>query len=275
MLNFRKLVIVFIVFCSFIVQAEVIEKIKVVGNVRISTQSILFRIQSEEGEEFDPEKISKDIMRLWNLKVFSDIKVDVEEGKKGKIVIFAVKERPIVKDYEFVGNHAVGPNALRDKLKEKGVVLRKNSQLDYEEIAKIKKAIIDIYKEKGYQYTKVEHSYSSVGNNIINLIFTIYEGSKVHVYKIDFEGNKVFSDKKLRKKMKKLKEHGMFSWISASDIYSEKKYNEAIENLKIFYWKHGDKDVYVEEKRVKFKNFARINRLWGGGSRAKVFRTAA
>ena len=146
MLNFRKLVIVFIVFCSFIVQAEVIEKIKVVGNVRISTQSILFRIQSEEGEEFDPEKISKDIMRLWNLKVFSDIKVDVEDGKKGKIVIFAVKERPIVKDYEFVGNHAVGPNALRDKLKEKGIILRKNSQLDYEEIAKIKKAIIDIDK---------------------------------------------------------------------------------------------------------------------------------
>ncbi len=255
MLRFRYIFLVLFVFCSLTVSAEIIEKIKVVGNTRISTQSILFRIKSQEGEEFDPDKISKDIMRLWDLKVFSDIKVDVEEGKKGKIVIFAVKERPIVKDYEFLGNHAVGPNSLIDKLKEKGVVLRKNSQLDYEEIAKIKKAIIDIYKDKGYQFTRVEHSYSSVGNNIVTLTFTIYEGSKVHVYKIEFEGNKVYSDKKLKRKMKKLKEHGIFSWISATDIYSEKKYNEAIENLKKFYWKHGYKDVYVGEPKIEIKDF--------------------
>ena len=255
MLEIRKLVIVFLVFCSLTVQAEIIEKIKVVGNVRISTQSIMYRIQSQEGEELDLDKISKDIMRLWNLKVFSDIKVDLEDGKKGKIVIFAVKERPIVKEYEFLGNHVVGPNALLDKLHEKGIVLRRNTQLDYEQIAKIKKAIIDIYKEKGYQYTKVEHAYSSVGNNIINLTFTIYEGSKVHVYKIDFEGNKVFPDKKLKRKMKKLKEHGWFSWISATDIYSEKKYNEAIENLKKFYWKHGYKDVYVGQPKIEIKDF--------------------
>ena len=229
MLEIRKFVIVFLILCSLTVQAEIIEKIKVVGNVRISTQSIMFRIQSEEGGELDPDKISKDIMRLWDLKVFSDIKVDVEDGKKGKIVIFAVKERPIVKDYEFLGNHVVGPNALLDKIHEKNVILRRNTQLDYEQIAKIKKAIIDIYKEKGYQYTRVEHAYASVGNNVINLTFTIYEGSKVHVYKINFEGNKVFSDKKLKRKMKKLKEHGWFSWVSATDTYSDKKYDEAIE----------------------------------------------
>ena len=255
MLKFRKLIFVLLFFCSLTLFAETIEKIKVVGNVRISTQSILFRIHSQEGEELDLDKISKDIMRLWNLKVFSDIKVDLEDGKNGKIVIFAVKERPIVKDYNFIGNHAVGPNALRDKLKEKGINLRPNTQLDYEEISRIKQAIIDIYKEKGYQYTQVEHSYESVGNNVIDLTFTIKEGSKVHVYKIDFTGNKVFSDRKLRKKMKKLKEHGWFSWISATDTYSEKKYEEAIENVKKFYWKHGYKDVYIGQPIIEVKDF--------------------
>ncbi|RLE21428.1 MAG: hypothetical protein DRJ08_05600, partial [Acidobacteria bacterium] len=249
-------ILIFLLFVSAVAaHAETIEKINIVGNHRISNGSIQFRIHSKEGSELDLPTIRADVKRLWDLKVFSDIKVDVTDGKTGKIVTYLIKERPIIKDFRFFGNHAFGPNLLQDKLKEKKVVLRKNIQMDYSEISKIKTAIIDVYHEKGYRNIAVEHRLEDLGAGIAYLTFNIKEGSKAHVYGIHFTGNKVFSEKKLRKAMDKIKKHWFFSILSSSDIYSEKKFNEDIDNIKKVYWEKGFKDVFVGHPIIEIKDF--------------------
>ncbi len=249
-------ILIFLLFMSAVTaNAETIEKINIVGNHRISNGSIEFRIHSKEGGSLELSIIRGDVKRLWDLKVFSDIKVDVTDGKTGKIVTYLVKERPIIKDFRFFGNHAFGPNLLLDKLKEKKVVLRKNVQMDYSEISKIKTAILDVYHEKGYRNVSVGHRLEDLGPGIAYLTFNIKEGSKARVYGIQFTGNKIFSSKKLRKAMKKIKKHGFFSLISSSDIYSEKKFSEDVDNIKKVYWKKGYKDVFVGHPVIEVKDF--------------------
>jgi len=256
MLKPLQRILIFLLFLSAVTaHTETIEKINIVGNHRISNGAIEFRIHSKEGGDLDLSTIRGDVTRLWNLKVFSDIKVDVTDGKTGKIVTYLLKERPIIKDFRFFGNHAFGPNLLQDKLKEKKVVLRKNIQMDYSEISKIKTAIMDVYHEKGYRNIAVDHRLEDLGAGIAYLTFNIKEGSKAHVYGIKFTGNKIYSDKKLRKAMKKVKEHGFFSLISSSDIYSEKKFSEAVDNIKKVYWKKGFKDVFVGHPVIEVKDF--------------------
>ncbi len=250
----RILVLLFFV-SALVANAETIEKINIVGNRRISSSSIRFRIHSKEGSELDLPTIQKDVKRLWNLQVFADIKVDVTDGKTGKIVTFLVKERPIIKDYRFFGNHAFGPNLLKDKLKEKNIQLRQNVQLDYKELSKINRAILDLYHEKGYRNVTITHTFENAGIGVAYITITIHEGSKAHVYGIDFTGNTVFSKKKLRKTMKKIKKHWMFSFLGGSDIYSEKKFEEDVDNLKKRYWKKGYKDVFIGRPIIKVEDF--------------------
>jgi len=266
----RKLLILLCVFGSLAAHAAIVEKIQVIGNKRISTQAILYRIQLKEGQELNPAVINEDVQRLWELNVFSDIKVDVQDGDVGKIVTYALKERPVIKDFRFFGNHAFGPNLLKDKLTEKGIRLQPNIQMDYTQISKIKSTIIDLYREKGYRNVKVDHTLENAGPDIAYLTFTITEGGKVRVYQIDFTGNKVFKDGKLRRAMSKIHEHWFFSWLSSSDIYSEEKFTEDVDNIKKVYWKKGYKDVFVgrpimevkdlTSERQKRKNLERMKR---------------
>lgn len=256
MLKPLQRILIFLLFVSAVTaHTETIEKINIVGNHRISNGSIEFRIHLKEGSELDLRTIRNDVKRLWDLKVFADIKVDITDGKTGKIVTYLVKERPIIKDFRFFGNHAYGPNLLMDKLNEKKVVLRKNVQIDYSEISKIKTTIMEIYHEKGYQNIAVDHRLEILGPGMAYLTFNIKEGSKAHVYSVDFTGNKLFSNKKLRKAMKKIRKHGFFSILSSSDIYSEKKFSEDVDNIKKVYWKKGFKDVFVGHPVVEIKDF--------------------
>ncbi|NOZ13553.1 MAG: outer membrane protein assembly factor BamA [Acidobacteria bacterium] len=256
MLKPLQRILIFLLFASAVTaHAETIEKINIVGNHRISTSSIQFRIHSKEGKALDLPTIRDDVKRLWDLHVFADIQVDVTHGKTGEIVTYLVKERPIIKDYRFFGNHAFGPNLLKDKLKEKGIQLRQNIQLDYAELSKIKQAILDLYHEKGYRNVSVSHVLENAGRGIAYLTITIQEGGKAHVYGIKFVGNTVFSNKKLRKSMKKIKKHWMFSFLGGTDIYSEKKFSEAVDNIKKLYWKKGYKDIFVGQPIIKVKDF--------------------
>ena len=189
--------------------------------------------------------VSDDVKRLWNLNVFSDIKVDITDGETGKILTYLLKERPIIKDYRFFGNHAFGPNLLKDKLEEKGIKLRVNTQLDYSEVSKIKMTIMDLYKEKGYRNVRVDQTLESAGGGSAYVTFTVFEGGKIHVHEIQFTGNQAFSDRKLKRAMNKIAEHWFFSVLTSSDIYSDEKFDEDVELIKGAYWKKGYKDVFV------------------------------
>jgi outer membrane protein insertion porin family len=256
MLKTKKLFVYLLIFfgCMFL-YADNIEKINIIGNKRISDEAVFYRIKSEEGKPLSADTISEDIKRLWDLQVFADIVVDVKDGENGKIVTFLFKERPIIKDYNFLGNHVYGPNLLKDKLQEKGVVLRNNAQVDYEQISKTKKAIIELYKEKGYQNIQVKDDVELAAGNTAYITFHIIEGSKIHIYEIKFSGNKALSDKKIKKAMEKLAEHGMFSFFSSKDTYSDEKFEEDLENIKKAYWEKGYKDIFIGKPVIEIKDF--------------------
>lgn len=256
MLKTKRLIILFtlLIGCVF-AKADTIEKINIVGNKRISDEAVFYRIKSEEGKPLDMDQVSDDLERLWDLQVFADIVVDLKNGKSGKILTYLFKERPIVKDYNFLGNHVYGPNLLKDKLQEKGVILRTNTQISYKEISKTSKAIIDLYKEKGYQNILVKHNVELAAGNTAYITYTIVEGSKIHIYGLNFNGNKALSTKKIKKSMDKLSEHGMFSFVSSKDTYSDEKFDEDIENIKKAYWEKGYKDIFVGKPVIEIKDF--------------------
>ena len=81
--------------------------------------------------------------------------------------------------------------------------------------------------EKGFQEAKVEpvHEPLPGGPKTVALKFKVTEGPKVKISNVDFVGNKVFSDGKLRGRMKTNKGGGF--WIfPGSGIYQEDKFEE-------------------------------------------------
>ena len=160
-----------------------------------------------------------------------------------------VDENPIIENISYNG---IKSKSLKEKLTNN---LKLSSRSSYNEILlnDDKKAIILKLKELGYYFSEVEIDLIELNDNKINLAFNIELGNKAKIKKINFIGNKVFKDSKLRNLI--VSEEYKF-W----KIISGKKYlNEnliAFDNrlLRNFYLNKGFYDVKINSSFAKLVN---------------------
>ena len=187
-------------------QQFVIERIEFIGNRRIRTDTLKARIFSREGDPYSEETLRRDFQALWNTQFFEDVKLRVEDSPKhpnGKIIIFEVKERPVIRRIRYDGMHSISESDILDRFKERKVGLTVESQFDPTKIKKAEVVLKELLGEHGRQFAKVTPEYERIASsNAVILVFKIDEGPKVKVGKIKFTGNHHFSDRKLIRAMR-------------------------------------------------------------------------
>jgi outer membrane protein insertion porin family len=77
------------------------------------------------------------------------------------------------------------------------------------------------------------------------------EGPKVKIGEIQFEGNKVFTDSKLRKQMKDTKEHWMFSFVTRKDDFEKEKFDKDMEKVQELYFNNGYINARIDEPKIE------------------------
>lgn len=236
-------------------EAETIAKIEVLGSQKLTMETILFKSGIKVGDDLRVIDFTTILERLWATGSFDDIKFEVEDTKEGKKLIIRVKERPIVKEVDYRGGTEVGITNLKDKIKEKKLEIKPDSQYDPEAARKIKGLIVEQAGEKGFRNPVVDINLEQMGGGLARLVFDIKEGGKVRIYKVTFRGNKTYTTKRLRRAMEKTRQHWMFSWLSSHDLLVDKNLEEDLQNVKKAYWKDGFKDVFVGQPTINVEDF--------------------
>ena len=124
------------------------------------------------------------------------MRVTLEDGKTGKIIIFTVKEKPLIRNIEYKGLKSATNTEVLDKFKEKKVGLGIEVPFDPTKIQRAITVLTDLLAEKGRQYAEIKYEMTDVPPNSRLITFIINEGPKVKVKKIDFHGNTLFSDQR-------------------------------------------------------------------------------
>jgi outer membrane protein insertion porin family len=183
----------------------VIDRIEFVGNRRIRTDTLKARIFSREGDPYNEETLRRDFQALWNTQFFEDVKLRVEDSPtkpNGKVIVFEVTERPVIRRIRYDGIHSISESDILDRFKEKKVGLTVESQFDPTRIKKAEVVLKDLLGEHGRQFAKVTPQYERIASsNAVILVFKIEEGPKVKVGQIQFTGNHAFSRRKLIRAM--------------------------------------------------------------------------
>ena len=182
-----------------------VERIEFLGNRRIRSDTLKARIFSREGDAYNEETLRRDFQALWNTQFFEDVKLRVEDSPEradGKIIIFDVKERPVIRRIRYDGIHSISESDILDRFKERKVGLTVESQFDPTKIKKAEVVLRELLGEHGRQFAKVTPQYERIASsNAVILVFKIEEGPKVKVGHIKFTGNHAFSDRKLIRAM--------------------------------------------------------------------------
>src|SRR5437667_4612802 len=91
------------VFTVLAQEEDLIENIEICGTRRVPQDTVKFHILSQKNSKLDPNLLQRDFKNVWAQGFFDDLKIEIEEGKTGKIIIFWVKEKPLIRNIEYKG----------------------------------------------------------------------------------------------------------------------------------------------------------------------------
>jgi len=238
----------------------VIDRIDFVGNRRIRSDTLRARIFSRPGDPYSEAALRRDFQALWNTQFFEDVQLRVENSPKnphGKVIIFEVKERPIIRRIRYDGLKSVTESDVLDRFKDRKVGLTVESQFDPTKIKKAQVVIQELLAEHGRQFAKVTPEYERIAaSNAVILIFKVDEGPKVKVGRITFTGNHAFSDRKLIRAMRHSRPYAipmyLFNINVLTKTFDRSKLDEDLEvGVRGLYQDNGYFRVVVKDPVLK------------------------
>lgn len=231
---------------------EVVQEIEVVGLQTLTEETLLYYLGLEAGQRLDAAALDRNVQGLWQRELIDDIRIDSEAVDGGVKLRITVEERPILRSVDYVGLKKVSQSDVRDRIVTERIGVREGGPVNKGELNRLIAAIEAVYRDKGYRFAEASWTLEPVvgGANEVRAIYTIDEGDRVRIADIDFEGNTVYSDLRLRLKMKKTKESGLITRVLKKDIYNPGTIEEDLDRVRDLYREAGYKNVLIGDPEV-------------------------
>ena len=232
----------------------VIESIEVAGNHRLTTDAFIFATGLKVGDPYSEDALKRAFHRLWDKDLFNDIKVEAENGEHGgKIVRFTVEERPILVSVEYDTVSAITRSNIEDAFKQRGLDLTVGKPVNEKALWKGTEFIKDLLANKGYLDPTVTYSLTPISTVSRAVRFNIKQGPRTRIKKITFEGNEVFSSRKLRATLKQVKESSLIAHIGGKDLWRPALYDQDVQKIFELYRSEGYLDVEIKPPVVEVR----------------------
>ena len=246
-ITFKIYTVLFFLISSFNLNADILKKIEVNGNKRISQETIIVYGDIEKNRNYNQTDIDNVIKKLFETKFFSNISTSFNNG----VLKITVVENPIINSIILEGEKT---KKFREailtsmSLKEKSSFIKSDVKNDLE-------IIKFFYQTLGYYSPEVEARVQEVsdGENLVNLIFDITRGKREKITKINFIGDKKIKTKRLRDVI--ASEEAKFWKVISRNVYLNEQRIELDKRLlKNYYLSKGYYDVQVLSSNIFLKD---------------------
>ena len=221
-----------------------IDTIIVSGIKTFSNQTVISYSQLREGQKINipGDEISDVIKKLWNLQLFSDINFYINKIDGDNVALeIEIEELPSLSEVKINGlkKSKIQPLITDTELKA-------GKKLSESFLANTKNYIINKFQKEGFLNTKVAFNTieDSTNVNTYKMVVNVDLGKRVKIKEINFEGNEVFTNKKLRSKLKKTKKKFPLRFWKKSK-FIEEEYEEGKQGLLDFYKERGYRDARI------------------------------
>ncbi len=211
--------------------APQVVEVRIVGPHQTPDEEILRQIHTRPGRTYDPEEIEGDVRRLSRTRKFVEVVPRYRDVAGGRIVIFEVLERPVLRYVKFVGNEPTLTStwkSAKNLRKESGI--ESGEAMDPFAVEEGRRRIEELYHEKGYAQARVTIAEGTESSDR-GAVYVINEGPRKRVLWTRFVGNTFASDAKLRTKIQS--KPGIF-WIFNGQV-DRKKLDEDVVRLTDYY----------------------------------------
>ena len=228
------------------------ETITVEGNRRVDAETVRSYFHPSTDGQYDVAARDMALKALIATGLFDKVTID----RVGNGLVVRVTEAKVLGRVAFEGNKKVKDADLTAAVQSKarGPLQRATVQGDVNRI-------VEAYKRVGRDDVSVVPEIIDRGSDRVDLVFTITEGKKTPVQKINFVGNHAFSNRQLNAIIK-TSTSSMLSFFTGGDVYDPDRINEDREQIRLYYRSHGYADASVPDAHAEYdpaaKGFAVI-----------------
>ncbi len=170
--------------------SEIINNINVIGNNRVSDETIINFSEIKKGNDVSDKTLNESLKNLYKTNFFELVELKLDNND----LTIIVKEYPIIEQIIVNGVKAQkNIKKIKDsmKLKEKNPYIESIVKEDLNRI-------LNTFKQNGFYFVKIDTKIEKNQNDTVNIIFDVDQGDKATINKIKFIGDKKFKDRKLR-----------------------------------------------------------------------------
>ena len=233
-----------------------ISEIEIKGTSELESSQIMFLIESQVGDTLDRKTIRKDIHSIYQMKLFEDVRAEVEEqdtaasGAKGYLLRYVVEERPRLSEVKLEGVLLVERTEIEEKM-----TLLQYDPYDPEKIAVNEQIILEHYRSEGYPRVRVNSRIETVDTDLENegekfrVVFELDEKPRVYLTDIYVSGTKFYSELDIKRFIMS-SEIDCVSWANQSGLFREEMINQDLSLITQHYLKKGYIKVFVDKPEV-------------------------
>ncbi len=198
--------------------------------------------------------ISNAIKKYWKHGLFSDVQILINKIEGNSVYLeIQLKEQPRINNLLINGVNKSEKEDIREK-----IALRRGTQITDNVVNNTTIIIKKHFVDKGFFNVDIDirQRADTSGANRVNLYIDIDKKKKVKIEEIIIEGNEVFSDKRLRRVLKKTKQRDLN--IFKGSKYIEADYKEDKQKLIDFYNESGYRDAKINKEEIYTINEKRV-----------------
>lgn len=202
------------------------------------------------------DQISAVIKKLWDLELFSDINFYISNIDGDKVFLeLDIVERPTLSKVTVYG---IKKKKIDEIIKETD--LKKGKKVTESFISNTRNYIQNKYKKDGYLNAKVTiaTAVDTSDTNAESMVVNIKIGDKVKIKNITIDGNKMLSDKQLRKALKNTKK-AQFGRVWKKSKFIEADYREDLAAMVDKFAEKGYRDARVISDSITIVSAKKIN----------------
>ncbi len=239
------ILIILLFFKTNLVFSEVVNKIQVEGNNRVSEKTIINFSEIKEGDDTTKKILNNSLKKLYDTNFFELVEFKLENN----ILIINVSEYPVVQ--EIIINGIKAQKNIK-KMKENMSLKEKNPFIESTVKSDLNQ-MLNIFKQSGYYFVKIETKIEKNSNETVNIIYDVERGEKATINKIKFIGDKKFKDRKLRSII--TSEEDKFWRVISSKVYLDiERVNLDKRLLKNFFLDKGFYNVDITDAYSQILN---------------------
>ena len=211
---------------------QVLSDVEVRGAKTLDPDVIIMRLTLRKGDAADAQAIDQEVRRIWDLGYFSDVQANLEERPGGMVLVYTVKEKPLIENIIIEGNKDLDEDDILAAMSTKtGSIM--NDKVLVQDLQKI----TELYRQEGFYLAKVSHRIQGDGPSA-SLVIEVDEGNQLYIKEIKIEGAEELSESSIKGELA-LQERGWLSWFTGTGVLQEEYLDRDTSAISAYYMDRG------------------------------------